>query len=352
MRAPWLGFLVPTVALLCVVACWAADDYPVFVYPCPRAGAAIVLEGVPNEPAWAEAPLVTGFTYYDRSERVPVQTFFRALYDDRFLYFGVTCEEPAMDRLAVTPSWRDATAIFATEAVEVFVDPAHGHARYFQFAFDAAGDVYDARLTDPMWNAAALAATSRGESAWFLEAAIPWADLGIEAARPGQVVGFNLCRDRYLGAAREWTNWSQTKANFHDPERFAHLVLSPTPQTLAALTDDFRKGERRGPLYVFSGEGFAGVTYRAMAERLLQTFDDCAAVFKTIRDEQTSPQLAAALDEQLPAIAGKVTPLREALASASVVDAGLWAEVDREVTAALAELSDAIWEARIQALLE
>ena len=41
-------------------------------------------------------------------------------------------------------------------------------------------------------------------------------------------MGINVCRDRYLGADRQWTNWSQTAANFHDPERFGHLVLSPT----------------------------------------------------------------------------------------------------------------------------
>ena len=79
-----------------------------------------------------------------------------------------------------------------------------------------------------------VSATSVGESGWFLEFSIPWADLGIEPEQ-GRIVGINVCRDRTIANAREWSNWSQTNANFHDPLRFGHLVLSPTPAMLAPM---------------------------------------------------------------------------------------------------------------------
>jgi len=44
---------------------------------------------------------------------------------------------------------------------------------------------------------------------------------------------------------------SQIAANFHDPEHFGHLVLSPTPEILGKLSDEFRKGGLDGPIQVF-----------------------------------------------------------------------------------------------------
>jgi hypothetical protein len=36
----------------------------------------------------------------------------------------------------------------------------------------------------------------------------------------------NVCRDRQMENLL-YTNWSRTKANSHDPVRFAHLLLWP-----------------------------------------------------------------------------------------------------------------------------
>ena len=351
MRTARLVALLTACAAVTVGLAQAADDFLIYVYPCPRAGTAIVVDGALDEPAWTSAPLVTGFTYYNQRENAPVQTLFGALYDDRFLYFGVSCEEPEVARLRPVSIARDSLAVFHQEAVEIFIDPQHSHEHYFQFGFNAAASIYDSERTDSRWNAAVVAATSLGLSAWFLEVAIPWTDLGIAEPRAGTMLGFNVCRDRYLSGGTEWMNWSQTKANFHDPDRFAHLVLSPTPEELAALTEEFRKGERTGPLYVFSEEGFAGDTYRAMAERLLRTFDEQVAEFNALRDE-SPPDAKAGLEAQLASILEKVTPARQALASGQTVDAALWLQLDRQISAALADLSAALWGARIQALFE
>jgi len=131
------------------------------------------------------------------------------------------------------------------------------------------------------------------------------------------------------------------------------FLLAPVVAAVAAALTKlvFRKG-RLGPLYLFSEEGFAGTTYRERAERLLRTFDEKVAEFQVVRNEQSSPDVTAALDLQLSPVLEKVGPLRATLSSAEGMDAALWLEVDRKVNAALAELSAAIWEARIQALLD
>jgi len=81
-------------------------------------------------------------------------------------------------------------------------------------------------------------------------------------------VGFNVCRDREVGHIHQWTNWSQTKSRFHDPDRFAHLVLSPTSERLGRLGDEFRKGDRTGPLRIVGSEGFSHTSYRRLAQAL------------------------------------------------------------------------------------
>ena len=46
-----------------------------------------------------------------------------------------------------------------------------------------------------------------GEEAWYVEVGIPWQDLGVQP-HPGQVYGLNVCRDRSIGADREW-EWAK-----------------------------------------------------------------------------------------------------------------------------------------------
>src|SRR3990170_1107489 len=103
------------------------------------------------------------------------------------------------------------------------------------------------------------------DTAWTLEVAIPWADLGLISPQSGDLLGFNVCRNRYLSGRTEWSNWAQTKGNFHDVERFAHLVLSPTPEEIGRLGGELRKGERSGPILLFGPEGYSGTSYRALA---------------------------------------------------------------------------------------
>ncbi len=112
------------------------------------------------------------------------------------------------------------------------------------------------------------AATVLGDDGWSLEVAIPWADMG-EAPEPGQVVGFNVCRDRYLGANKQWMNWSQTAANFHDPDRFGHAVLSPDAHRLGELEAEYRRGGRDGAIVFLGPPALVEASYRALVSHAL-----------------------------------------------------------------------------------
>jgi len=259
----------------------AAEAPPVLVYPCERVATAPVVDGRLDDAAWEKAALVSGFTYHDRRELAPVQTAFRVVYDAEALYVGVRCEEPLWQKMTPgTPGMRDThAAVFGGEAIEVFIDPKHNHSDYFQIAANSDGTLFDGKGTDSAWDGRARAAGRISEGGWSLEIALPWADFEVRP-EPGLVIGLNICRDRNIGPNKLWSTWSPIAANFHDPLRFGHLVLSAPPEMIGRLSDEFRKGGHAGPVQVFAAEGFSGTTYLALASRSLQSLDATLAMLR------------------------------------------------------------------------
>ncbi|MFQ6098220.1 MAG: sugar-binding protein [Armatimonadota bacterium] len=342
--------VVALTILTAASASCAADDYPIYVYPCPRASAAPVIDGLLSDDCWRNAPAVGGFTLYDRPEAVQVQTFFRVTYDDEAVYFGVLCEEPLTDKLSPTRTARDDHGVFRQEAIEFFIDPQHSHQDYYQFAASAAGSLYDSRKTDSSWNSSGRTAAHIADGQWSLELAIPWADLKV-TPRPGAIIGFNVCRDREVGLVREWTNWSQTMANFHDPDRFAHLVLSPTAEQLGALGDEFRKGDRTGPLRIFSAEGFSDTSYRALARLALANLDRLLADLQKVLDEESDAATRAELESRIARHRRQTERYRARIEGEEPIDAVAWSALERDMRALAQRLGAAVWEARLSALL-
>jgi len=328
----------------------AADDYAILVYPLPRATVPPVIDGSPADTVWASAPTVSAFTLYDRPVVADVQTAFQAVFDDDFIYFAVVCVEPQPDRISWAKTARDDHSVFSGEAVEIFIDPAHSHADYHQLAVGAGGGIWDSAKSDTSWDSGIRAAAGPVDAGWIAELAVPWADLGVTPT-PGTIIGLNVCRDRNAARAREWTNWSQTKANFHDPERFGHLVVSPTPEQLGALAVELRKGGRSGPLRIFGTDGFTGVSYRELAMRSLAAIDTKLAALYRARDSEQDVATRSALTGRIEDWRDQVTPIRESIQTAETLDGLTWAQLDVELHGVSAALEGVIWDARLSALL-
>jgi hypothetical protein len=244
----------------------------------------------------------------------------------------------------------DHTAVFRSEAVEIFIDPKHDHTNYYQIAANISGTIFDGRCTDPSWNGKAKAAGAVSEGQWTLEVAIPWADMGLQSVAPGMVIGLNVCRDRNLGD-RQWTTWSQIAANFHDPLHFGHIVLSGTPDVIGKLSNEFRKGGLDGPVQVFGPEGFSGTTYLALAAESLKRMDSAIEELDALRQAEKSPEVAAALEKRIADAKSAIAPIAERVKSGKAFDATEWLRADATFQKFREELGRAIWEARLDALL-
>ena len=342
-----------TIALVWLGTHWlrAEDSYPIKVYPCPRLDAAPAIDGSLADACWAKAPVVSGFTRYDRPQLMGVQTSFRMGYDETHLYLGVHCDEPKAKQLAPSFAGRDSGEVFHAEAIELFLDPRHSHADYYQIAANLAGSLYDSFKTDPSWDSATRAAAKILADGWELEMAIPWRDIGVDAPKPGMVLGFNVCRDRHAGGDREWSNWSQTMASFHDPVRFAHLVLSPTEAAVGALEKEFRKGDRLGPILVFSTGGYAGKAYGAMAREMVRRLDALIAEVEAEGKKEAAASAREEVTARLQVAREEMEPVRRRLNAAEALDGAAWTRMSVELSALEAKLRALLWDARLAALL-
>jgi hypothetical protein len=243
---------------------------------------------------------------------------------------------------------RDDAAVFHGECLEFFVDPNHDHDRYCQLGVNAAGSLYDSERANPVWNSESKAAAHLGKDSWSVELAIPWKALKVEP-KPGAILGFNVCRDRYLGPNRSWSCWSQVNANFHDPQRFAHLVLSGTPQMVANMGPEFRKSGRTGAITVFSAEGFAQTTYAELAKRTLDDLDKLIADMEAVQKSETDAAAAADLARRLAVHRKEAADLRAQ--ARGKLDAASWTKMDQHIQKLMADLRQSVWEARLNALL-
>lgn len=341
---------IATLLLLGAGAAWTQDQYDIKVYPCPRAEGGVVIDGDLSDAVWQRAPMVDEFTVYNKPELIEPQTMLALAWDDAAFYLAVVVMEPNMARMAPVSHARDSSEVFHGETIEIFLDPDHDHQAYFQLAVNAAGSMYDSVRTDPSWNSGATAATWLGEGSWALEVAVPWANLGVRPAA-GAVVGVNVCRDRYLGANKQWSNWSQTAANFHDPDRFGHAVLSPSAEQLGALEAQYRLGGRAGAIVLLGPDALTQPAYRELGRNAMAGAGGLLAEIEgAIRVEQDEATRAE-LTRRLEAYRGELTGFAAMVASTEPAPAADWQRMTFRLGEIRLELGRVVWEARLAALL-
>ena len=341
---------LPLLLWVAALACHAADDLPVLVYPCPRAEAPPVIDGRLDDPCWKATAAVDSFTLFADQALAPVQTFFRVTYDGAALYLAITCDEPTPQRVAKVAMARDQVEIFRSEAVEIFLDPGHTHRGFYQLGVNPAGSLYDDESTlGTAWDSGAAVAAILGEQAWYVELAIPWSSIGV-TPRSGQVHGFNVCRDRYIGAGQPWSNWARVMGTFHDPVRFAHLVLSPTPAQMSKLGAEFRKDGRTGPIRIATTKGLSDALYQPLLQAALDELDARVAELRQIAAGEREQAVREGIDAALTRFAAEADQARAALASGSA-DAETLPRLELRVNQIRVELENVIWQVRLETLL-
>ena len=204
---------------------------------CYKLQDAPVIDGDPNDTAWAGQPLY--FLNDWRSGKKPnAATSFRMGYDDRALYFLVRCGDPAASKLRAKCKDRDGD-VYRDDCIELHLTFDSAKSQRTQILVNSIGTVQDFAHTlneagvdvgDLTWDCDGLVAAAKAdEKGYTVEVRIPLASVA-GAAKPGTIFHANVCRERYTEsegrAPAQLQAWSTTQGAFCDGRYFGKIVLS------------------------------------------------------------------------------------------------------------------------------
>jgi hypothetical protein len=211
-------------------------------YEVKRASSAIVIDGKPDDKAWASAGKIELIFPWDAQTGPKQKTIARLLWDDQYLYVSYECEDA--DIVAQHTERDDPT--YLDDAVEIFINPMPSQTGiYYGLEMNARATLYDYVMYESKYlfkqfnlQGVKLAthldgtmnASGDKDKGWSLEVAIPWANFDALSKRPvaGAVWSANINRWDGMEPNRRMSNWSdpvQPRPNPHVPARFGQLVF-------------------------------------------------------------------------------------------------------------------------------
>lgn len=156
------------------------------------------VDGRFDDPAWANAPVFTGFTQREPHDGQPSaeRTEFRVVYTDEALYVAVRAFDSHPDQIAAQLTRRDAGS--PSDLLIVTIDSYRDRRTAFDFWVNPVGvkrDLYRSNDTDEdtSWDAVWDVATSRDNEGWAAEYRIPFSQLRFPQG-DHLTFGFNVCR--------------------------------------------------------------------------------------------------------------------------------------------------------------
>jgi hypothetical protein len=212
-------------ALAAAVTTFAQDAKPRPSYQAVRAAQAPALDGDLSDPAWQNAPEITGFTQRDPNEGQPAtqQTRVKVVYDDEAIYFGLLMEDAGKPTPLLA---RRDSDLNNGDYVRISIDSQQDRMNGAAFVVNASNvqmdmilynDIYD----DPSWDAVWSSATTMVANGWTAEVRIPYSQLRFQA-KDVHTWGFNI--SRWHARLREATRLVHTpKSESGFVSRFADL---------------------------------------------------------------------------------------------------------------------------------
>lgn len=198
---------------------------PAFVIP--RIEETIVIDGRLDEPAWAQATRLTGFSEYrpvDR-QRAAERTEVLVWYSPQALHFGVIAWDSEPHTIRATTADRD--SLDREDSVRIYLDTFHDRRRAFVFGVNPLGVQEDGVQTEGAFNAGRMMGgsidlspdyqfESRGQltpTGYIVEIRIPFKSLRYPTT-PGAKWGLNVLRKtQRTGREDTWTD-AQRVASF------------------------------------------------------------------------------------------------------------------------------------------
>jgi predicted phosphodiesterase len=191
-----------------------------------KADKAPVIDGKLDDKCWSNPANVLFDPDGALSKIEPADFYFA--YDSKNLYIATRCKESKMDSIMAKVTKNDG-GITGEDCVGFFIQPNQNLDTAYQIYFNPLGTVLDQKIYrghfgyyfgNRHWDAKYKVKTSKDNDYWYIEAAIPLAQMHIKAAA-GQNWGLNFVRkQKRLKASADW----QVPVDY-DPQTFGVLKL-------------------------------------------------------------------------------------------------------------------------------
>ena len=166
----------------------------------------IRIDGLLSEAEWALAPGASEFIQAEPYQGQPSRfvTIVKVLYNQKYLYIGVICKDPQGKHAIMATDFARDFEFTKHDLVNLSFDTFNDQRNAIVFATNAYGVQRDLLSFDDLyydvdWNGLWNVRTTRSDSGWVAEIAIPWKTLRYpKCTDTSQRWGFNVYRNRRL----------------------------------------------------------------------------------------------------------------------------------------------------------
>lgn len=231
--------VMAAVALLSPSLAYAQQAFPPPATP-PEIGAThaagvIAVDGTLDEADWGRAAVASGFVQAEPRQGEPATdpTEVRVLFDARYLYIGVECQDAGGERdLRVRDLRRDFDDT-TDDFFGVAIDGVRDGRSAMIFRVNPRGALRDQQnvdggLSDVDFDAVWVARTSRHSRGWTAEIAIPWDTLRYTAGRDTWNINFQRV-SRRRNESSGWSPWPRVMQPFRMDYAGRLTGLEPPP---------------------------------------------------------------------------------------------------------------------------
>ena len=202
---PWLLFAIPTSAASQSAEIFSPDPIKKTI-AAVRIETLLRVDGVLDEPEWQLTKASPRFTQIEPHQGAPTdfETTVRVLYNKEFLYVGVFARDPAGKKAIRATDFKRDFDYLAHDLVTLTFDGFNDQRNAMCFATNAYGVQRDYLSFDDLyfdvdWDGLWRVRTTRTDSGWYAEFAIPWQTLRYAKTTDSvQSWGFNIYRNRRM----------------------------------------------------------------------------------------------------------------------------------------------------------
>ncbi|MCX8108020.1 MAG: carbohydrate binding family 9 domain-containing protein, partial [Verrucomicrobiae bacterium] len=231
-RADWVSLATRMIVFACVCLCSGIRPLGahegahanVRVLHALKVDAELKVDGVLDEPFWAECEVATGLIDIRTGQPAKDQTLVRVAYTRTHLYIGVECLESDVSQIRATERREDRVFV-GDDWVEIHLDPPHNHRGKSAFFTNPLGTKAEANegpsgIFNYGWSADWECAAKIHKDRWTFEMKIPLGAMNY-FRRDGSTWGFNVTRMQRSTDVTSFWNFNPT--DMYKPRHFGHL---------------------------------------------------------------------------------------------------------------------------------